>query len=262
MQKIALKKREEISLMREVGLIVRHAHQVASQMMLPGITTAEIDRAIDRNIRVMGGQALFQGTPGAYPFPASSCISVNEAVVHGIPNERVLKEGDIVSVDIGVRFRGWCADAAVTHPIGTITPAAAKLLKVTEEALRRCIKSLRPGQRWKKHAAEMDRYVRENGYHSVVTMGGHGIGKALWEPPHVMHAVTADLEDFTLVEGLVIAIEPMVNMGTHKVVTAPDQWTVVTADRSLSAHFEHTIAITDRGVEVLTASEAGTGWAL
>lgn len=248
--------------MREAGLIVRHAHHVASQMMLPGITTAEIDRAIERNIMVMGGQALFKGTPGAYPFPASSCISVNEAVVHGIPNERVLKKGDIVSVDIGVRFRGWCADAAVTHSVGEVSTTAAKLLSVTEEALRRCIKSLQPGQRWKKYAADMDRYVRENGYHSVVTMGGHGIGTTLWEAPHVMHAVTRDFEDFTLAEGLVIAIEPMVNVGTPKVVTAPDKWTVVTADRSLSAHFEHTIAITAEGVKVLTADENGTGWAL
>lgn len=262
MAKLTLKKPEQIKLMRAAGLVVWKAHQAAAALAVPGVTTEQINLEVERVIAADGGEPLFKGAKGPTPFPAAACISVNNAVVHGIPGKTPLQEGDIVSVDIGVRLAGWCGDAAVTHRVGHVSAEADKLLACTEEALRRCLKTLRPGTKWRKYAAAMDEFVRSNGFHSVVGLGGHGIGTALWEPPHVSHSVTRDFEDFALREGMVIAIEPMVNVGTRKVFTADDGWTIFTSDGSLSAHFEHTLAITAEGVEILTAGPEGQGWAL
>lgn len=261
-KKISLKTPEELKLMRAAGLVVWQAHQAAAAMMVPGMSTAQVNLEVERVIAANGGQALFKGAPGPTPFPAAACISVNNAVVHGIPDKTVLREGDVVSMDIGVRLKGWCGDAAVTHRVGRVSPLADKLLSCTEEALRRCIQTLRPGQKWRKYAKAMDEFVRSQGFHSVTSLGGHGIGRELWEPPHITQALTRDFEDFEIVEGMVIAIEPMVNVGTSKVFTAPDGWTIFTDDGSLSAHFEHTLAVTAEGVVALTAGPEGQGWAL
>ena len=256
-----LKSQREINLMRTSGLVVWEAHQLAASMVNPGVTTREINRAVDEFLIQRQAVSLFKNYPhsekGKPPFPAATCTSVNEEVVHGIPKERPLKEGDVVSIDIGCVVNGWCGDAAVTHPVGDVHPRVQQLLDVTHSTLELAIELMGKKTRWSHVAAEMDRFVSDHGFATVECFVGHGIGREMHEDPQVPNFVNRQLRrsgDFTLEPGLVIAVEPMVNMGTKRVRSMPDQWTQSTADGKPSAHFEHTVAITRDGPRPLTAA--------
>ena len=244
-------------MMRRAGLVVWHAHQLAASMARPGVTTGEIDAAVEAYFQKHGAIPLFKGVPGKVPFPAVTCTSINEEVVHGIPGSRKLVEGDILSLDMGCKLDGWCGDAAVTLPIGHVRPEVRRLLDVTQGTLNLAIELMGKRSYWSQVAAEMEAYVKDHGLTVVEAFVGHGIGREMHEDPQVPNFVSDQLRrggDFRLVSGLVIAVEPMVNMGTKRVRTLRDHWTQVTADRQPSAHFEHTIAMTDSGPYVLTAA--------
>jgi methionyl aminopeptidase len=250
-----LRSPREIGLMRKAGLLVWEAHQLAASMLRPGVTTAEIDAAVERFFEEKGAEPLFKGVPGRVPFPAVTCMSINEQVVHGIPSGRQLKAGDILSIDTGCRLNGWCGDAAVTHPIGEVSPEVQRLLDVTKGVLDLAIEQMGKCSLWSEVATQMEAYVRDNGFSVVEAFVGHGIGREMHEDPQVPNFASKQLRrsgDFRLVPGLVIAVEPMVNMGTKRVRTQPDHWTQATTDGRPSAHFEHTIAITESGPYVLT----------
>jgi methionyl aminopeptidase len=241
--------------MRKAGLLVWHAHQVAAEMVRPGVTTGEIDAAVEKFFLKHNAIPLFKGVPGKIPFPAVTCISVNDEVVHGIPGKRVLREGDVVSIDTGCKYEGWCGDSAITHPVGKIDPEVERLLEITSGVLALAIKLMAKAKRWSEVASEMGTYVRDAGFSVVESFVGHGIGREMHEDPQVPNFVSAQLRrngDFALEPGLVIAVEPMVNMGTKHVKSLPDFWTQATQDAKPSAHFEHTIAMTENGPWVLT----------
>lgn len=252
-----LRSPREIRKMRAAGLIVWQAHQSAARMLRPGISTAEINQAYRDTFADYKAEPLFLGygaRPGIPAFPAETCISVNEEVVHGIPGSRTLQDGDIVSLDTGCRLSGWCGDAAVTHAIGEISAQSQKLLEVTNGVLNLAIDLMSQKTNWSEICKPMEDFVIEAGFFVVEDMVGHGIGKQLHEPPQVPNYFpkTMPKEDFDLRAGVVIAVEPMVNIGTKELVTLDDGWTVVTEDRKYSAHFEHTIAITKDGPVRLT----------
>jgi len=242
--------------MRKAGLVVWEAHQVAARLVKPGVTTGEIDAAIEAFFAEKNAEPLFKGVPGVVPFPAVTCISVNEEVVHGIPGARTLVEGDCVSIDTGCRVEGWCADSAITHPVGHVAPRVSQLLEVTKGVLDLAIRLIGQKRLWSEVAAEMETFVKDAGFSVVESFVGHGIGREMHEDPQVPNFVSKQLRrsgDFELRPGLVIAVEPMVNAGTKRVKGMPDHWTQVTQDGEPSAHFEHTIAVTENGPLVLTA---------
>lgn len=255
---IILKSSREIELMRNAGRVVRKVHERLREMVRPGVTTAELNAEAERMIEASGGQALFKGVvnPQArFPFPAALCTSVNDELVHGIPGQRALKDGDVISIDCGVRLDGYCGDAAVTHAVGSVAPDVQRLLDVTSGALDLAIAEIRPGRRWSEVARTIQAYVEKQNFSVVREFVGHGIGRDMHEEPKVPNYWARDQVrlDFELVEGLVIAIEPMVNMGTHKVeFGGPDGWVVVTRDGQYAAHFEHTVAVTPTGADILT----------
>ncbi len=245
--------------MRRSGLVVWEAHQLAADMVKPGITTGEIDAAIEAFFAKKHAVPLFKGVPGKVPFPAVTCISVNEEVVHGIPGKRKLVEGDIVSIDTGCKLDGWCGDSAVTVPVGKVSPDVERLLAVTKGTLDLAIELMAVKRKWSEVAREMEAYVKDHKFYVVESFVGHGIGREMHEEPQVPNFVSPQLRrsgDFELKPGLVIAVEPMVNMGTKKVKGMPDHWTQVTSDGKPSAHFEHTVAMTKEGPVRLTASPA------
>jgi methionyl aminopeptidase len=258
-----LRSPREIAEMRKAGLLVWQAHQLAASMLRPDITTAEIDAAVEGFFAEQRAVPLFKGVPGTVPFPAVTCISINEEVVHGIPGPRKLKTGDIVSIDTGCKLNGWCGDAAATYAVGPLDPKLRQLVDVTRTVLELAIGWMGKYSRWSQVAAEMEAYVKKAGFSVVEAFVGHGIGREMHEDPQVPNFASNQLRrggDFTLRPGLVIAVEPMVNMGTKRVRTGADHWTQVTADGLPSAHFEHTIAITSAGPEVLTAGPHGESW--
>ncbi|SDM89603.1 methionine aminopeptidase, type I [Geoalkalibacter ferrihydriticus] len=257
-----IKTPEEITQMRHAGLLLWQAHQVAAKMITAGTLTRDIDRAVEETLVAGGGIPLFKGVPGKVPFPAATCISLNEEVVHGIPSSRVLNEGDLVSLDIGVKLNGWCADAAVTYAVGEIDEEKARLLRVTEECLARAIGALRPGVRWSKIALKLQKFAEREGFSVVEELVGHAIGREMWEPPQVPNFFTRQMPDFKLRTGLVLAIEPMINLGRKEVVLRPDHWTIASRDGKPSAHFEHTVALTEDGPVVLTCGPNGEGWGM
>jgi methionyl aminopeptidase len=254
---IKLKTPEQIEKMRRAGRIVRHVLERLSTMIVPGITTEELDAEAERLCLEEGGKCLFKGVPshsGAGPFPGCICASLNEEVVHGIPSKRKLRGGDLVSVDFGVLLDGWCGDAAETYLCGDVSPDKRRLASVTKEALQIAISMAKPGVKWSTIARAMQQRVESEGFSVIREFVGHGIGREMHEDPKVPNFVSRELlnRDILLREGLVIAVEPMVNMGAANVEYAPDGWTVVTVDRMPSAHFEETLAITAKGVDVLT----------
>ncbi|MEX2560701.1 MAG: type I methionyl aminopeptidase [Pirellulales bacterium] len=260
---LTLRSSREIALMREAGLLVWEAHQLGARLVEPGVTTAEIDAVIEKFFAEHHAVPLFKGVPGKVPFPAVTCISVNDEVVHGIPGPRRLRAGDIVSIDTGCKLNGWCGDAAVTLPVGPVAPQVARLLEVTKGTLNLAIEQMKVKRRWSEVAAEMQQYVRDSGFHVVECFVGHGIGREMHEEPQVPNFVSGQFRrngDFELRPGLVIAVEPMVNMGTKKVKSLPDHWTQVTQDGKPSAHFEHTIAMTEEGPQPLTCGPHGETW--
>jgi methionyl aminopeptidase len=256
---VNLRSPREIALMRRSGLVVWAAHQLAASLVRPGATTGEIDAAVEAFFERHGAIPLFKGVPGKVPFPSVCCISVNEEVVHGIPGPRVLREGDVVSIDTGCSLGGWCGDSAFTHPVGEVSADVRRLLDCTTGVLALAIELMGVRNRWSDVASEMAKYVRDYGFSVVENFVGHGIGRTMHEDPQVPNFCTPAFRrnhDFELEPGLVVAVEPMVNMGTKKVRALSDHWTQSTVDGRPSAHFEHTVAITENGPVVLTAPPA------
>src|SRR5579872_1289763 len=243
--------------MREAGRLVAQAHSLVSRMVEPGCTTAEIDAVVERLFEKHGAVPLFKGVPGKVPFPSVCCISINEQVVHGIPGPRQLERGDIVKVDTGCRLNGWCGDAAWTYAVGEIDELKRRLMQIGEENLYLAIREAGRVKRWSEVAQSMEKHVKQAGFSVVEQFVGHGIGREMHEDPQVPNFVSAQLKrhDFRLEPGLVLAIEPMVNAGTKNVRVLKDHWTVETKDRKPSVHFEHTVAITAAGPDILTKRE-------
>ena len=258
---IKLKSPREIGMMREAGRVVAKALDRVQRMAQPGITTADMNDAVAEIFKQHNAIPLFLNYPspdkGKPPFPAVICASVNEHVVHGIPNRRPLREGDVVSIDTGCKVDGWCGDSAVTIPIGNVTPEVRKLLDVTQESLSLAIRAMERCRYWSEVASLMERYVKSQNFFVIEKFVGHGIGQDMHEEPQVPNFVSQSLrkEDIKLEPGLVLAIEPMVSIGTKDVRTLKDGWTVETKNRRPSAHFEHTVAMTPEGPRVLTYLE-------
>jgi len=238
----------ELELMREAGRIVAETHRLLAQAVRPGITTHELDRIAEDFIRSQGAVPSFKGYNG---FPASICTSINEELVHGIPGSRKLNEGDIISIDIGAQYKGYHGDSAWTYGVGQISDTARKLLEVTEAALYAGLNEARPDVRLFTISNAIQRCAEAAGFSIVREFVGHGVGTKLHEEPQIPNYGPPDRGP-RLRPGMVLAIEPMVNVGERYVKTLDDQWTVVTQDHSLCAHFEHTIAITPEGYEILT----------
>ncbi len=250
---ITVKTAEEIALMREANRIVAGVLSLLEQEMRPGLSTLEMDRMAEEYCRDQGAVPAFKGYRG---FPASLCVSINEQVVHGIPSPRVfVREGDIVSVDFGTCYQGFYGDSAVTIAVGEIDPLLEKLLRVTREALDRAIDQVRVGNRIMDLSRAVQDHVETNGFSVVRQFVGHGIGSSLHEGPEIPNYVQRQASP-RIMEGMVLAIEPMVNVGTHKVRILRDNWTVVTADGKPSAHFEHSVAALADGPLVLSARSA------
>lgn len=245
---ITIKSKSEIEYMREAGKVVAYTHLVLKDMIKPGITTKELDEAAERVIRKHGAIPAFKGYGG---FPGSICTSINEQVVHGIPGEIFLKDGDIVSIDIGTIKNGYFGDAAKTHPVGNVSEQAMKLISVTRDSFYEGLKFCKQGYRLSDVSHAIQMFVEANQFSVVRDYGGHGIGTSLHEDPHINNFGLPG-KGPRLTPGMVIAIEPMVNAGTHAVRVLSDRWTVVTTDGSLSAHYEHTVAITDGEPALLT----------
>jgi methionyl aminopeptidase len=248
---IVCKSEKELELMRIAGRIVAETHRLLAQSIRPGVTTAELDRIAEAYIREQGAVPSFKGYRG---FPGSICVSVNEELVHGIPGSRVLKEGDIVSIDIGAQYEGYHGDSAWTYPVGNISETARKLLEVTEQSLYKGLAEAAPGVRLYTISHAIQTHIEQAGFSVVREYVGHGIGANLHEEPQIPNFGIPNRGP-RLKPGMTLAIEPMVIEGERHVRTLDDQWTVVSADGTLCAHFEHTIAITDDGYEILTAVE-------
>lgn len=254
---IQRKTHDELEKMRAAGKIVGQILQQLGRMCEPGIRTQELEDLSASIIASSGGEPLFKNYPhfaGGAPYPATVCVSVNEEVVHGIPGDRVLTDGDIVSFDVGVRLNGWCGDAARSVIVGQGSAQAQRLVAVTAEALDLARETMRPGILWSAVASKMERHVKEAGFSVVTDFVGHGIGCQMHEDPKLPNFVSRELlrHDILLQEGMTFAVEPMVNMGGSRVRVLSDGWTVVTSDGKPSAHFEHTIAVVAGGSDVLT----------
>lgn len=245
---IILKSDSELAAMRRAGRVVAQAHQLVQEHLRPGITTEMLDRLVEEFILSQNAVPAFKGYNG---YPASICASVNEVVVHGIPNDLPLEEGWILSVDIGAFVDGFCGDSAWTYPIGKIDPEVQRLLDVTEESLFKGIEKAVIGNRLSDISHQIQTVAESNGFSVVRDFVGHGIGRRMHESPQIPNFGSPGRGP-RLKAGMTLAIEPMVNMGSYHVRILPDNWTTVTVDGSWSAHFEHTIAVTADGPEILT----------
>ena len=249
---VTLKSRRELEIMRDAGRIVAEVLELLRSHCVSGVRTRDLDRIAEEETLKRSARPAFKGYRG---YPASLCASVNQEVVHGIPGSRELKQGDIIGLDFGVIYKGYHGDASVTLPIGDVAPEIRDLLRVTEECLYLGIEQATPGN----HLADISRAIQEHaeshGYSVVKELGGHGIGRRMHEEPMVLNYVTNG-RGIKLQPGLVLALEPMVNLGADAIRTLSDGWTVVTADGKPSAHFEHTVAITPEGPEILTKTAA------
>ena len=246
---VIIKTPSQIELMREAGRILAQVHDELEKIIEPGISTLEIDQAGEKLIRSFGCEPSFLNYNG---YPASICVSVNEEVVHGIPSaKRILKEGDIVSLDAGVIYKGYHSDAARTHAVGKISTEAAKLIEVTKQSFFEGIKFAKPGNHLHDISNAIGRYAESFGYGVVRDLVGHGIGSHLHEDPEIPNFVQKS-RGIRLVPGMTLAVEPMINSGTYRVEWLDDDWTVVTRDGKLSAHYENTILITEDGCEILS----------
>ena len=256
-RRILLKSKDEIARMRRAGQVVALTLHQLSEAAVAGITTIELDRVAEATIRSFDAIPTFYKL---YNYPAHICVSINDEVVHGIPGKRALRRGDIVSFDVGATVDGMIADAALTVGVGPISSEAEQLLRVTREALLKGIAQARPGQRVLDISAAIQRHAEAHGYSPVRKLVGHGVGREMHEPPHIANFVDRDPDGSPeVLPGMTLAIEPMVNQGTWQVVQDTDGWTYRTKDRSLSAHFEHTIAVTEQGNEILTLRHAPGG---
>jgi len=252
---VVLKGRRELALMRQAGRIVVYVWEAMADTVAPGVSTAQLDEIAETIIRKNGAIPSFKGYPhrGVNDFPASICVSINQEIVHGIPSaERVLHRGDIVSIDVGVIYKGYQGDGAITLPVGEVSEEAQRLLAVTRSALAAGIAQARAGNQTTDISRAIQRCAESRGYQVVREYTGHGIGKQMHEEPQVPNYYQEGMRSYTLEPGMTLALEPMVNVGTWRTRALPDGWTVETADGKLSAHFEHTIAITDGEPEILT----------
>lgn len=256
---ITLRSRREIELIRGAGIVVAKVLSKLQELAEPGVSTAQLDEEARRLTAEAGAEALFTGVrnPGARaPFPGAICASVNDEVVHGIPSRSVvLKNSDILSIDFGARLSGYCADAAITAGIGEISAQNRRLVEATRYILKIATEHMKPGVKWSSVAGRMQKYAEGAGFSVVQDFVGHGIGRKMHEEPKVPNFVSDELlrDDIVLAEGMVLAVEPMINAGGKEVRTLKNGWTVVTKDGKCSAHFEHTVVITDKGCEIMTA---------
>ncbi|MBQ3135634.1 MAG: type I methionyl aminopeptidase [Oscillospiraceae bacterium] len=248
---ISLRSDREIEAMRKAGRITAQARALAGSMVAPGVTTKQIDKAVREFIKSCGAKPSFLGYAG---FPGSACISVNEEVIHGIPGPRVLREGDIVSIDVGAYFGGFHGDCAATFPCGQVSDEALRLIEVTRQSFWEGIKFARKGFRVSDISHAVQQYVESNGFSVVREYVGHGVGAKLHEPPNVPNFGPAG-HGARLMPGMTLAVEPMVNAGEKDIRVLKDGWTVVTRDGALSAHYENTILVTEGEAEVLTVAE-------
>lgn len=249
---IVIKNGPEIETMREAGRVNAAVLKIVREMIRPGISTQELDAVAEDVILKNGGKPAFKNYPGPYPYPATLTISINEELVHGIPGNRKLVEGDVVSVDCGTILDGFVADSAFSIGVGEISPDAQQLLKVTEKALYKGIEKMRPGNRVGDVSATIQQYVEGYNFHVPREYTGHGVGRAMHEGPLVPNFGVSG-RGIPLRPGITVAIEPMVMVGTHRTRVLEDQWTVISADRSLTAHFEHSVAVTEDEPIILTA---------
>ncbi|MBR6740211.1 MAG: type I methionyl aminopeptidase [Clostridia bacterium] len=248
---ISIKSSWEIKLMRQAGAASAAVRTAAAAAVRPGVTTAQIDAVVRKTIASLGAEPAFLGVNG---FPGAACVSVNDEVIHGVPGKRVIKEGDLVKIDVGARIGGYNGDTAITVPAGNISEDAARLIAVTKQSFYEGIKFARKGNRLTDISAAIQEYVESQGFSVVRDYTGHGIGRELWEDPAVPNYGRPG-HGTKLMPGMVLAIEPMVNVGDWHVKVMPDRQTVKTADGKLSAHYEHTILITEGEPEILTAPE-------
>ena len=256
-RQINLKTPEEIVIMREAGRINAEALAAANAIIRPGITTADLNAAAEEVLRKHGCYSPFKNYPGPYPYPASTNVCINNELVHGIPGKRKLKEGDIVSVDCGTVYNGYVGDSAFTACVGTVSPEAEKLVKTTEGALYAGIEQMVAGNHLGDISAAIQDYAESRGFFVTREYTGHGVGRAMHEGPQVPNYGTPG-RGLELRVGMTIALEPMVLVGTAATRVLPDQWTVSSADGSLTAHFEHTIAVTENGPLILTTQGDGS----
>ncbi len=248
---IVLKSPQEIDLMAEAGEVVVRTHELLREHIRPGVTTAELDAIADEFIRSRGGSPTFKGYRG---YPASICVSPNDMIVHGIPGPYELREGDVVSVDVGVTLGGFVADSAWTFPVGEISDEAERLLQACEAALEAGIEQARVGNRVGDISAAVQQVVESSGFAVVRALVGHGVGRKMHEEPQIPNYGEPGSGPL-LQKGMTLAIEPMINAGSPEIVMAEDEWSILTADASLSAHFEHTVAVTEEGPRILTAEK-------
>jgi methionyl aminopeptidase len=246
---IIVKSRDEREKMREAGHMVAEILAKLRSAVRPGITTADLDVIAAAELKQRGARASFLGYHG---YPASVCTSVNDEVVHGIPGKRVLKDGDIISIDFGAIYNGWHGDSAITVPVGEVSSEVKHLLKVTEDALYHGIAAARAGNRVQDIGRAVQSFVEAEGFSVVRQYGGHGVGRSMHEDPQVLNYIEPGYPNPLLRPGMVIAIEPMVTLGEKETQVLLDKWTVVTADGSYAAHFEHTVAITEGDADILT----------
>ena len=248
---IVIKNPEEIATLREAGRINAMALDAVRKLAHPGVTTGELDAAAEEVIREHGAIPTFKGYPGAYPYPASICVSINEQLVHGIPGKRKLQVGDVVSIDCGSTFEGFVGDSAITIGVGEISPTAQRLIEVTEQALYVGIRQMRANNRVGDVGAAIQEFVEKAGFNVAEEYTGHGVGRQMHEGPQVPNYGPPGRGQL-LRQGMTIALEPMVLVSTSKTKVLDDQWTVVSADGSLTAHWEHSVAITDGEALILT----------
>lgn len=249
-----IKSEAELEGLRESGARLSIVLAELALSVVPGISTRSLGEEAERLIRKQGGMPIFKGYGSEWgkPFPAAICISVNEEVVHGIPSARILREGDILKLDIGMRYQGMVTDMARTFPVGVIAPDAARLITATKESLDLGISKIRSGARLSQFAQAVESRVKQGGFSVVRDLVGHGVGRELHEEPNIPNYFVKGMENFSFRKGMSVALEPMVNMGRSAVRLADDGWTYKTADGSLSAHFEDTLIITESGVEIVT----------
>lgn len=250
-QNIVIKSKHELELMREAGRLNALALKTVREMIKPGVTTAELDATAEEVIKSHGGMLVFKGYPGPYPYPATICTSINNELVHGIPGNRKLKEGDIISVDCGAKLHGFVGDAAFTVGVGKISPEAERLIEITKKALYKGIDKMRIGNRTGDVSHAIQTFVESHGYYVTRVYTGHGVGREMHEGPQVPN-YGVEGKGVLLREGMTIALEPMVLIGTPKTKVLEDKWTVSSADGSLTAHYEHSVAVTKKGPVILT----------
>ena len=250
---ILRKSAAELDAMQRAGAIVAEAHALLAEQVRPGVTTAELDRLVAKFIRSRDGVPTFLGYPGPYPYPASICASLNDVVVHGIPNDEPLSEGDVLSVDVGVTYEGFVGDSAYTYKVGEVDGEAERLLEICEAALWAGIEKARSGAHLSDVSHAIQTVTEEAGFSVVRSLVGHGVGRDMHEDPQIPNFGEPG-HGPVLASGMTLAIEPMITAGEPEVVVRDDRWTIASRDGSLAAHFEHTVAVTDGEARILTAA--------